>query len=103
DMIVSKEGFGSNPYIETTKPIVVMTAPGGGSGKLATCLNQLYHENQQGRSAGYSKFETFPVWNISLKHPLNMAYEAATVDLKDMNMIDNFHFEAYKEVAVNYN
>lgn len=103
DMIVSEEGFGSNPYIETTKPIVVMTAPGGGSGKLATCLNQLYHENQLGRSAGYSKFETFPVWNVPLKHPLNMAYEAATVDLKDVNMIDNFHFEKYNEVAVNYN
>ncbi|MGP6139042.1 MULTISPECIES: DUF1846 domain-containing protein [unclassified Jeotgalibaca] len=103
EMIVSEEGFGSNSYIETTKPIVVMTAPGGGSGKLATCLNQLYHENQMGRSAGYSKFETFPVWNVPLKHPLNMAYEAATVDLKDVNMIDNFHFEKYHEVAVNYN
>lgn len=103
EMIVSEEGFGSNPYIETTKPIVVMTAPGGGSGKLATCLNQLYYENKMGRSAGYSKFETFPVWNVPLKHPLNMAYEAATVDLRDVNMIDNFHFEKYNEVAVNYN
>ncbi|MDE1548889.1 DUF1846 domain-containing protein [Jeotgalibaca caeni] len=103
DLIVSEEGFGQNSYIETTKPIVVVTAPGGGSGKLATCLNQLYHENQLGKKAGYSKFETFPVWNVPLKHPLNLAYEAATVDLKDVNMIDNFHFEKYQEIAVNYN
>ncbi len=103
DAIVSAEGYGSNPYITTTKPIVVVTAPGPGSGKLATCLNQLYHENRLGKTAGYSKFETFPVWNVPLKHPLNIAYEAATVDLKDVNMLDSFHFDAYGEVAVNYN
>ncbi|EYE88150.1 hypothetical protein Q428_09380 [Fervidicella metallireducens AeB] len=103
DTIVSDEGYGKNPYIETTKPIVVVTAPGPGSGKLATCLNQLYHEYKRGRVAGYSKFETFPVWNVPLKHPLNIAYEAATVDLKDVNMIDSFHFDAYNKIAVNYN
>ncbi|WP_163192444.1 DUF1846 domain-containing protein [Clostridium thermarum] len=103
DTIVSDEGYGANPYIETTKPIVVVTAPGPGSGKLATCLSQLYHEHKRGRVAGYSKFETFPVWNVPLKHPLNIAYEAATVDLKDVNMIDSFHFDAYNEVTVNYN
>ncbi|MGL6174702.1 MAG: DUF1846 domain-containing protein [Cellulosilyticaceae bacterium] len=103
DTIVSEEGYGQNPYIETTKPIVVVTAPGPGSGKLATCLSQLYHENRQGRAAGYSKFETFPVWNVPLKHPLNIAYEAATVDLKDVNMIDPFHLETYGKMAVNYN
>ena len=103
DTIVSDEGYGKNPYIETTKPIVVVTAPGPGSGKLATCLSQLYHEYRQGKLAGYSKFETFPVWNVPLKHPLNIAYEAATADLKDVNMIDSFHFDAYNEVAVNYN
>ncbi|MEG0307042.1 MAG: DUF1846 domain-containing protein [Clostridium sp.] len=103
DTIVSDEGYGKNPYIETTKPIVVVTAPGPGSGKLATCLSQLYHENKRGNAAGYSKFETFPVWNVPLKHPLNIAYEAATVDLKDVNMIDSFHFDAYNEVAINYN
>ena len=103
EKIVSDEGFGKNTYVETTKPIVVVTAPGAGSGKLATCLNQLYHESRLGRSADYSKFETFPVWNVPLKHPLNIAYEAATVDLKDVNMIDSFHYEKYKEVAVNYN
>lgn len=103
EAIVSDEGYGSNPYVETTKPIVVVTAPGPGSGKLATCLNQLYHEFKRGKVAGYSKFETFPVWNVPLKHPLNIAYEAATVDLKDVNMIDSFHFDAYGEVAVNYN
>lgn len=103
DTVVSDEGYGKNPYIETTKPIVVVTAPGPGSGKLATCLSQLYHEYKRGKVAGYSKFETFPVWNIPLKHPLNLAYEAATVDLKDVNMIDSFHFDAYNEVAVNYN
>ncbi|MPQ44540.1 DUF1846 domain-containing protein [Clostridium tarantellae] len=103
DTIVSDEGYGKNPYIETTKPIVVVTAPGPGSGKLATCLSQLYHENKRGNAAGYSKFETFPVWNVPLKHPLNIAYEAATVDLKDVNMIDSFHMDAYNEVAVNYN
>ena len=103
DTIVSKDGYGSNPYIPTSKPIVVVTAPGANSGKLATCLNQLYHEYNQGRVSGYSKFETFPVWNLALKHPVNIAYEAATIDLKDVNMIDNFHFEKYQEVAVNYN
>lgn len=101
--IVSDEGYGKNPYIETTKPIVVVTAPGPGSGKLATCLSQLYHEYKRGNVAGYSKFETFPVWNVPLKHPLNIAYEAATADLKDVNMIDSFHLEAYNELAVNYN
>jgi len=103
DTIVSENGYGINPYITTTKPIVVVTAPGPNSGKLATCLNQLYHEYKLGRNAGYSKFETFPIWNIPLKHPVNLAYEAATVDLKDVNMIDNFHFERYNEIAVNYN
>ncbi|MGF7060912.1 DUF1846 domain-containing protein [Brassicibacter mesophilus] len=103
DTIVSDEGYGKNPYIETSKPIVVVTAPGPGSGKLATCLSQLYHEYKRGNVAGYSKFETFPVWNVPLKHPLNIAYESATVDLKDVNMIDSFHFDAYNEIAVNYN
>ena len=103
DVIVSDEGYGQNPYVETTKPIVVVTAPGPGSGKLATCLSQLYHEYTRGNAAGYSKFETFPVWNVPLKHPLNIAYEAATVDLQDVNMIDPFHLEAYGETAVNYN
>lgn len=103
DKIVSEEGYGRNTYIKTTKPIVVVTAAGAGSGKLATCLSQLYHEHKRGNQAGYSKFETFPVWNISLKHPLNIAYEAATVDLNDVNMMDYFHYEAYKEAAVNYN
>ena len=103
DTIVSDEGYGKNPYIETSKPIVVVTAPGPGSGKLATCLSQLYHENKRGNVAGYSKFETFPVWNVPLKHPLNIAYEAATVDLKDVNMIDSFHLDAYGKMAVNYN
>lgn len=103
DMIVSDEGYGANPYIVATKPIVAVTGPGPGSGKLATCLSQLYHENKMGRKAAYSKFETFPVWNIPLKHPLNVAYEAATLDLKDVNMIDNFHLEAHGIQAVNYN
>ncbi|NLP17094.1 MAG: DUF1846 domain-containing protein [Clostridiales bacterium] len=103
DTIVSENGYGKNPYISTTKPIVVVTAPGANSGKLATCLSQLYHDYKNGRQAGYSKFETFPVWNLPLKHPVNLAYEAATIDLKDVNMIDNFHFEKYHEVAVNYN
>ena len=102
-LIVSDEGYGANPYIETTKPIVVVTAPGPNSGKLGTCLSQLYHENKRGNAVGYSKFETFPVWNVPLKHPLNIAYEAATVDLKDVNMIDSFHLEKYGEMAVNYN
>ena len=103
DTIVSEEGYGKNPYIETVKPIVMVTAPGPGSGKLATCLSQLYHESLRGRVAGYSKYETFPVWNMPLKHPVNIAYEAATVDLKDVNMIDSFHLEYYGEVSVNYN
>lgn len=103
EKIVSEEGYGLNPYIETTKPIVVVTAPGPNSGKLATCLNQLYHEYKLGNHAGYSKFETFPVWNLPLKHPVNVAYEAATVDLKDVNMMDYFHFEKYNIVSVNYN
>ncbi|MDO4690767.1 MAG: DUF1846 domain-containing protein [Fusobacterium sp.] len=103
ETIVSDEGYGKNPYIETTKPIIVVTAPGPGSGKLATCLNQLYHESKKGKRVGYSKFETFPVWNVPLKHPLNIAYEAATVDLNDVNMIDPFHLEKYGEIAINYN
>ncbi len=103
DTIVSENGYGLNSYIATTKPIVVVTAPGPNSGKLATCLNQLYHEYRMGRVAGYSKFETFPIWNLPLKHPVNLAYEAATIDVKDVNMIDNFHFERYNQVTVNYN
>ncbi len=103
DLIVSDEGYGMNPYIETARPIVVVTAPGPASGKLSTCLNQLYHEHKRGSVAGYSKFETFPVWNVPLKHPLNIAYESATVDLKDIIMIDPFHFDAYNEIAINYN
>ena len=103
DTIVSEEGYGANPYIEVTKPIVVVNGPGGGSGKLATCLSQLYHEYVRGRQARYAKFETFPVWNLPLKHPVNLAYEAATVDLADVNMIDSFHLEAYGKPAVNYN
>ena len=101
--IVSDEGFGRNDYIETTRPLVVVTAPGPGSGKMATCLSQLYHEQKRGVKAGYAKFETFPIWNLPLKHPVNIAYEAATADLKDFNMIDPFHLNAYGEVAVNYN
>ena len=103
DTIVSDEGYGANPYIETTKKIVLVNAPGPGSGKLATCLSQLYHEHKRGINAGYAKFETFPVWNLDLKHPVNMAYEAATADLKDVNMIDSFHLTHYNEAAVNYN
>ncbi len=103
DTIVSERGYGSNPYIETSNPIVVVTSPGPNSGKLATCLSQLYHDHKRGQVAGYSKFETFPVWNKPLKHPLNIAYETATIDLKDVNTIDNFHYEKYKEVAVSYN
>ncbi len=101
--IVSPEGFGKNDYIETTKPLVVVTAPGPGSGKLATCLSQIYQEHQRGITAGYAKFETFPVWNLPLKHPVNIAYEAATTDLDDRNIIDPFHLEAYNQVTVNYN
>ncbi|MCQ2554881.1 MAG: DUF1846 domain-containing protein [Clostridia bacterium] len=103
ETIVSEEGYGKNPYIEVTKPLVVVTGPGGGSGKLATSLSQLYHEYRRGVKADYAKFETFPIWNIPLKHPVNIAYEAATADLKDVNMIDNFHLEAYQKMAVNYN
>ena len=103
DYICSDEGYGSNPYIETTKPLVVVTAPGPGSGKLATCLSQVYHEHKRGVMAGYAKFETFPVWNLPLKHPVNLAYEAATADLNDVNMIDPFHLEAYGETTINYN
>ena len=103
DTIVSEEGYGANPYIETTKKLILVNAPGPGSGKLATCLSQLYHEHKRGVNAGYAKFETFPVWNLPLKHPVNIAYEAATADLKDINMIDPFHLEKYQETAVNYN
>lgn len=102
-LIVSPEGFGKNEYIETGRPLVVVTAPGPGSGKMATCLSQLYHENLRGIRAGYAKFETFPIWNIPLKHPVNLAYEAATADLNDVNMIDPFHLEAYGVTTVNYN
>ena len=101
--IVSDEGYGKNDFVETTKPLVVITAPGPGSGKLAVCLSQVYHEHKRGRYAGYAKFETFPVWNLPLKHPVNLAYEAATADLLDVNMIDPFHLEAYGETTVNYN
>ena len=103
DTIVSEEGYGANPYIETTKPLILVNAPGPGSGKLATCLSQIYHENKRGINAGYAKFETFPVWNLPLKHPVNLAYEAATADLKDVNMIDPFHLEKYQTTAINYN
>ncbi len=103
ETIVSPEGYGANPYVEVTKPLVVVTGPGGGSGKLATCLSQLYHEYERGRKVRYAKFETFPIWNLPLKHPVNIAYEAATADLRDVNMIDSFHLEAYGEMAINYN
>ena len=101
--IVSEEGYGKNEYIETSRSLVVVTAPGPGSGKMATCLSQLYHEHRRGIKAGYAKFETFPIWNLPLKHPVNLAYEAATADLNDVNMIDPFHLEAYGETTVNYN
>ncbi|WP_310605221.1 DUF1846 domain-containing protein [Anaerosporobacter sp.] len=101
--IVSEDGYGKNEYVETTRPLVVVTAPGPGSGKMATCLSQLYHEHKIGVNAGYAKFETFPVWNLPLKHPVNLAYEAATADLNDVNMIDPFHLEAHGETTVNYN
>ena len=103
ELIASEEGFGRNEYVETTRPLVVVTAPGPGSGKMAVCLSQLYNEHARGKDAGYAKFETFPVWNLPLKHPLNVAYEAATADLQDVNMIDPFHLEAYGKTAVNYN
>lgn len=102
-LIVSEDGFGKNEYIETERPLVIVTAPGPGSGKMATCLSQLYHEHKRGIQAGYAKFETFPIWNLPLKHPVNLAYEAATADLNDINMIDPFHLEAYGKPAVNYN
>lgn len=101
--IVSDNGYGKNDYIKTSRPLVIITAPGPGSGKMATCLSQLYHENKRGVKAGYAKFETFPIWNIPLKHPVNLAYEAATADLNDVNMIDPFHLEAYGTTTVNYN
>lgn len=101
--IISENGFGKNEYIETSHPIVVVTAPGPGSGKMATCLSQLYHENKRGITAGYAKYETFPIWNIPLKHPVNLAYEAATADLNDVNMIDPYHLESYNKLTVNYN
>jgi len=103
DLIVSDDGYGKNEYIETEKQLVVVTAPGPGSGKMAVCLSQLYHDHKRGIEAGYAKFETFPIWNLPLKHPVNMAYEAATADLNDVNMIDPYHFEAYGETTVNYN
>ncbi len=102
-LIDSDEGFGKNDYVETSRPLVVVTAPGPGSGKMAVCLSQLYQENKKGIKAGYAKFETFPIWNLPLKHPVNMAYEAATADLNDVNMIDPFHLEAYGKTTVNYN
>ncbi|MBR4534516.1 MAG: DUF1846 domain-containing protein [Bacteroidaceae bacterium] len=101
--IDSDEGFGKNDYVETSRPLVIVTAPGPGSGKMAVCLSQLYHEHKRGIEAGYAKFETFPVWNLPLKHPVNIAYEAATADLNDVNMIDPFHLEAYNKIAINYN
>jgi len=103
DVVVSDEGYGANSYIETDKPIVVVTGPGPNSGKLATCLSQLYHDHQRGLSSGFAKFETFPIWNLPLKHPVNAAYEAATAELRDVNQLDHFHLDAYDERAVNYN
>lgn len=103
EKIVSDDGYGRNEYVHTTRPLVVVTAPGPGSGKMATCLSQIYHEHKRGITAGYAKFETFPIWNLPLKHPVNLAYEAATADLNDVNMIDPFHLEAYGETTVNYN
>ncbi len=103
ELVVSDEGYGANEYIETNNPLVVVTGPGPGSGKMATCLSQMYHDHQRGIKSGYAKFETFPIWNLPLKHPVNVAYEAATADIRDFNMIDPFHLEACNEVAVNYN
>ena len=103
DLIVSDEGYGENEYVETEKPLVIVTGPGPGSGKLATCLSQIYHDHKKGIYSGYAKFETFPIWNLPLQHPVNVAYEAATADIRDFNMIDPFHLEAYNQKAVNYN
>jgi uncharacterized protein (UPF0371 family) len=103
DTIVSDDGYGANENIETHKPLVIVTGPGPGSGKLATCLSQLYHDYRNGRKSGYAKFETFPIWNIPLNHPVNVAYEAATADIKDFNLLDPFHLEAYGQATVNYN
>jgi len=103
DTIVSEEGYGANKYIKTNKPLVIVTGPGPGSGKLATCLSQMYHDYLNGQKSGYAKFETFPIWNIPLKHPVNVAYEAATADIKDFNLIDPFHLDAYQKTAINYN
>lgn len=103
ELIVSEEGYGANPYIKTSKPIIVVTAPGPGSGKMATCLSQVYHEHKMGLDVGYAKFETFPIWNLPLKHPVNLAYESATADLGDFNQVDPFHLEAYNKIAINYN
>ncbi len=103
DLTVSDDGYGANPYIETNQPLVVVNAPGPNSGKMATCLSQVYHEHKRGVKAGYAKFETFPIWNLPLRHPVNVAYEAATADLRDVNMIDPFHLEAHGETAINYN
>jgi uncharacterized protein (UPF0371 family) len=103
DRIVSQEGYGANCYIETTKPLVIVTGPGPGSGKMATCLSQLYHDHERGIQSGFAKFETFPIWNLPLQHPVNVAYEAATADIMDKNQIDPFHLEAYGKTAVNYN
>ena len=103
DLILSEQGYGANEFIETRKPLIVVTGPGPNSGKMATCLSQVYHENRRGRKAGYAKFETFPIWNLPLRHPVNVAYEAATADILDFNMIDPYHLEAYGETAINYN
>jgi uncharacterized protein (UPF0371 family) len=103
DLIVSDEGYGVNKYIETKRPLVIITGPGPGSGKLATCLSQLYHDHKKGIDSGYAKFETFPIWNLPLKHPVNVAYEAATADLRDFNLVDPFHLETYNKTAINYN
>ncbi|MFA5100417.1 MAG: DUF1846 domain-containing protein [Candidatus Omnitrophota bacterium] len=103
DLAVSDEGFGRNEYVETSKPIVVVTAPGPNSGKLSTCLSQMYHEHKRGRNAGYAKFETFPIWNLPLKHPVNVAYEAATADIQDFNLVDPFHLNVYGKISINYN